>query len=144
MSARIESKFQSTDSILQLKEGIIIKRNIPRFNLARLYFTVIFLILFLALWGNLPLADQKKVETKIQGKIVSMKIIPIDSHHSEGGVHLVVQSKRMNWIVHVGPQWVRDNSNADLGVGNQVMVIGTTLRFGKSDEISPSRITKER
>lgn len=109
-------------------------------KISRILFFVVVSILF---WVQSVLTDQSQVETKIEGKVLSIEIVPIDSDHPEGGVHLSVQANQSKWIVHVGPQWLRDNRSIGVGTGSEVMVIGTTLRFGKSNEISPLQIRKK-
>ncbi len=120
-------------------------KNIPGENVNRMRFklAIILIVFSLTLWSQSAATGPSQPETKIQGKIVSMEIVPIDGYHPEGGIRLTVQSDESNWTVHIGPQWVKDNRNIGVGLGSEVMVIGTTLRFGKSSEISLRQIKKK-
>ncbi|MEK7689494.1 MAG: hypothetical protein AAB425_00580 [Bdellovibrionota bacterium] len=66
----------------------------------------------------------EKSETKIQGKVLDLRIVPLTSKTAEPGVELTVHTASGDVIVLVGPAWIKANKELGIGRGDEVMVVG--------------------
>ena len=84
----------------------------------------------------------EQMEEKLSGKVVSISLVPIDGNHPDGGVMLGLRTLNGLEQIHVGPSWMGKNQNLGINVGDQVMVLGISFRFGNKTQWSAKDLKK--
>jgi len=127
--------------------SVLIKKITTKLNFKSLILVFALLVFFTVQNGFTEENDSKKapqfgtVET-VHGKIIRYEEI-LTPQGKTPNIRIDLSTQNKNLSIDIGPKWILDQNNFNLSAGEDVMVIGATIRIGSKKKFIPSEIQKK-